>query len=51
MANDEALEALYEGLECGMCGNPISPGVLCGDAGEEDDCPLANDGPGGGDDE
>lgn len=35
------LEELYDGLECGMCGDPIEPGEWCGN----DDCPLGGDGP------
>ena len=31
----------YDGLECGECGDPIEPGVWCGN----DDCMLGNDGP------
>jgi hypothetical protein len=45
MAGSEPLADLYDGLECGMCGNSLSPGVWCGDAGEAEDCPLAFDGP------
>lgn len=37
----ESLEAIYDGLECGKCGDPISPGVWCGN----DDCVLGNEGP------
>jgi len=46
MPESNPLAALYDGLECGMCGNSISPGEWCGDAGEAGDCPLAFDGPG-----
>lgn len=39
--DSDLLEQAYEGLECGECGDPISPGEWCGN----DDCILGNEGP------
>ncbi len=40
MPND-SVQKLYDGLECGLCGEPVEPEIWCGN----EECALSYGGP------